>query len=78
MTAEAVMHGTPTAPCVAGWRAITEPQRGMNVVAIIAGDMSGWLVRSKPKSSFAYRNMRCRLSPAAAAPAWVEGRQGVR
>jgi hypothetical protein len=47
LTSSAVIHGTPSAPCVAAWDASSRELP--NVAAIVGGDLvHSWLFRSSP------------------------------
>ena len=77
LTEQAILHGTPEAPCVAAFHARQLRRPGGTMVAIITGDLKrAWLFRETPSRnrSLDYRPMRCELSPGATLPAslWNE------
>lgn len=73
LTSSVVLHGTPAAPCVAGWEA--NALGGAPAVALIPGDLvHSWLFRAVPsgdRSTFEVRPMACRFEPAAKIPEQV-------
>jgi hypothetical protein len=78
LTDWAVLHGSQSNPCIAGWSA-RQLQRspGAPMTAIIGGAPErSWLFRPTPgrKGSVDYRAMRCRRSPQSAIPRtiWLE------
>jgi hypothetical protein len=65
LTGRAILHGTPTQPCVAAWHA-RNLGRHTHRVAVITGDLSrAWLLRSTTAGSFDHHPMSCRLAPGA-------------
>jgi hypothetical protein len=82
LTAGAIVHGSPSAPCAAAWEASSAAQEKMS--ALLSGDLArSWLFRvvtapgkpgEAPFSSVEYRAMSCHYDPAAAIPdaVWTE------
>ncbi|WP_437969561.1 hypothetical protein WMF04_09770 [Sorangium sp. So ce260] len=82
LTASTVLHGTPAAPCVAGWEARAIGRAPLS--AILPGDLAqSWLFRAAAGSSGAsgadgtaveVRPMSCRFDPGAKVPeaVWSE------
>ncbi|WP_438000185.1 hypothetical protein WMF26_10220 [Sorangium sp. So ce185] len=79
LTASTVLHGTPSAPCVAGWDARAIGRAPLS--AILPGDLAqSWLFRAAAGSSGAtgtaieLRRMACRFEPSAKVPeaVWSE------
>ncbi|KYF84034.1 hypothetical protein BE18_00520, partial [Sorangium cellulosum] len=79
LTASTVLHGTPSAPCVAGWDARAIGRAPLS--AILPGDLAqSWLFRAAAGSSGAtgtaieLRRMACRFEPGAKVPeaVWSE------
>ncbi|MCC6556489.1 MAG: hypothetical protein IT372_26315 [Polyangiaceae bacterium] len=77
LTSSAVLHGTPSAPCVAAWEANATGR--LPVAAVLSGDLShSWLFRRvepqppQPSGSATVaieaRPMTCRLDPSAKVP----------
>ncbi|WP_437679347.1 hypothetical protein [Sorangium sp. So ce131] len=73
LTSTAVLHGTPAAPCVAGWEARALGRAPVS--AIVPGDLAqAWLFRAAAGTSSAngtaieLRPMTCRLDPGAKVP----------
>jgi hypothetical protein len=88
LTAGAVLHGTPSSPCLAGWEATAID--GRRAAAVILGDLSrAWVFRVAqvaPGSGRApgtsvdveVRAMSCRWDPSAPTPDGVWDETGVR
>ena len=69
LTSRAVLHGTPSNPCVLGWDAEDVGRGGQGVTALVAGDMkSGWLFHSLDGGRLEHRPLRCEPSPDEALP----------
>lgn len=76
LTAGAVVYGSPSAPCAAGWEASSTAHEKMS--AVLSGDLArSWIFRvvsapgkpgEVPSPSVEYRAMTCRYDPAAAIP----------
>ncbi|WP_433934691.1 hypothetical protein AB3662_08765 [Sorangium cellulosum] len=73
LTSSTVLHGTPAAPCVAGWDARSIGRAPLS--AIVPGDLArSWLFRAAAGSSAAsgvaveVRPMACRFDPGAKVP----------
>jgi hypothetical protein len=64
LSSRAVLHGTPSRPCVLGWDAQEVGRQSQEVSALIAGDMrSGWLFRVTDGGGLQHRPLRCQPSP---------------
>ncbi|WP_437735866.1 hypothetical protein [Sorangium sp. So ce1335] len=81
LTAAMVLHGTPAAPCVAGWEARSIGRAPLS--AIVPGDLArSWLFRAAAGSSGAsgasveVRPMTCRFDPGAKVPEAVWNEPG--
>jgi hypothetical protein len=78
LTGSAILHGTPAAPCVAGWHATALSGREPRV-AIVSGDLSqAWLFRESPGKvgSVDVQALACRWAPDAALPEPIWREQG--
>ncbi len=90
LTSSAVVHGTPSSPCVAGWEA--EGVRRSPISAVILGDLThAWAFRvahgemnadelrrrgvTAPPQSIELRPMSCHFDPSAPVPDVVWGEQ---
>jgi len=84
LTAGAVVHGSPSAPCAAGWEASSAAHE--KISAVLTGDLArSWIFRvvsapakpgEAPSPSLEYRAMACRYDPAAAIPDVVWNEKG--
>ncbi|WP_438018942.1 hypothetical protein WMF18_07600 [Sorangium sp. So ce315] len=81
LTASMVLHGTPAAPCVAGWEARSIGRAPLS--AIVLGDLArSWLFRAAAGSpaasgaSVEVRPMACRFDPGAKVPEAVWNEPG--
>jgi hypothetical protein len=84
LTAGAVVHGSPAAPCAAGWEAWSAAHEKMS--AVLSGDLArSWIFRvvsapgkpgEAPSPSVEYRAMTCRYDPAATIPDAVWNEKG--
>ena len=84
LTGDAVLHGTPSAPCVAAFDADIVPSEASEKAEeeralILLDDLEhSWLLRRAPESNekkpvIEYRTMSCRLDPSAEVPLEVYG-----
>ena len=84
LTAGAIVHGSPTAPCAAAWEAFGVAKSPVS--AVISGDLArSWLFRVAaaqgkpgqiPEPAIEYRAMTCHYDPAAAIPEAVWNERG--
>lgn len=85
LTTGAIAHGSPSAPCSAGWEAVGVAKSPVS--AVLSGDLArSWLFRvaiapGKPGEPLApaleYRAMTCRYDPAAPVPEAVWNEKGM-
>jgi hypothetical protein len=85
LTGDAVLHGTPSSPCVAAFEAVLAPESPASPGdrALLIGDAldRSWLFRSaeggrdQPRS-LEYRTMNCRFDPSVEIPPEVKGQNG--
>lgn len=85
LTGDAVLHGTPSSPCVAAFEAVLAPESAANPGdrALLLGDAldRSWLFRTvdvgrdQPRS-LEYRTMNCRFDPSVEIPPEVKGQNG--
>ena len=75
LTSSVVLHGTPAAPCVAGWEARSIGRAPLPLSAIVPADLAhSWLFRvaagpSSPSgAAVELRQMTCRFDPGAKVP----------